>query len=255
MTDKSKARKEINRYIEKVKEFLKGHHEINESTTIARFILPMFNILGWDPSSGDVELECKIKGAGRPDIALKIDNEIKYLVEAKILNKELSGRCIPQVGKYIMKRRSSIRWAILTNGTELRVYDVRFRSKHPRLFFKLSLDNLGKYFDILWLLSRGKIYKLDTVADRYLERARKINDEVRNVKSDITRFLVSVLKKEVINLELLLQTIKHTRVPKVSKISKRPKWNFEDIKEYFDRLKKRHPKSYFFFKLFGFLLS
>lgn len=103
-----------------------GDHETsiaaNETRTRRVLIDPLLRVLGWDVEDPDiVGLEYKV-GDGFADYALLADGQPVAVVEAKKLNESLSTRDENQVLKYAVSE--GIKYMILTNGDEWRMYDV-----------------------------------------------------------------------------------------------------------------------------------
>lgn len=248
MGKRGSVKERLFEYSAKIDDHIKRDIRPNEEVTIMRFILPLFNILGWDQSSEDVVYQHSVKGVGRADIILRTENTPKVIVEAKKIGEELRDEHMKQVMRYAKK--SPAKWIITTNGREIRVYNTKRRSKWGRLFFSLTYKEFDKYFGILWLLSRDKIERLNIVAEKYLEYKKEIENKIRLMKTGLIKeFLLASLNSEEPKLELINMANKDTRKEHISKIKKMSRWSYDDIKKYFDRLKQHYPKSLAYFKI------
>lgn len=217
MSAKREVLMKLSEYMDKVNHCIANQYKnkemmLNEENTIFQFILPLMEILEWDHSSGDVN--CQHPGeSGRADITLKTEGAPRAIIEAKRFNLDLTVQHMKQAMEY----KIPARWVIITNGREIRVYDKRHRQKWGKLFFKLSLDRFKEEdLDILWLLSRYKIYKLNTVADEFLKYEKLIRKETRSMKNDVVKdFLSSVLKAEDAKHRLILLALKNLERQKI----------------------------------------
>ena len=116
MGKRGSVKEKLFEYSLKVDDHVRRDIRPNEEITIMRFILPLFNILGWDQSSEDVDYQHAVKGVGRADIILRIDNTPKVIVEAKKFSEELRDEHMKQVMRYA--KESPAKWIITTNGRE-----------------------------------------------------------------------------------------------------------------------------------------
>lgn len=248
MGKRGSVKERLLEYSTKVDDHARRDIRPNEEITIMRFILPLFNILGWDQSSEDVEYQHAVKGVGRADIILRIENTPKVIVEAKKFSEELRDEHMKQVMRYA--KESPTKWIITTNGREIRVYNTKRRSKWGRLFFSLAYKEFDKYFSILWLLSRDKIERLNIIAEKYLEYKKEIEKKIRRTEAGLIKeFLITSLNTKEPKLALIEMAIKGTRRENISKIKKTSRWSYEELKKYLDFLKQRHPKSLAYFKI------
>lgn len=91
------------------------------------------------------------------DIALKINNKPFVFVEVKPLGAPLYDHLAEQPIKYA--NAEGVSWCVLTNGSELRVYNAFWKIKgiEQKTLFKLSIDEFKEKIDKLELLSKGNI--------------------------------------------------------------------------------------------------
>lgn len=129
-------------------------HSINEAQTAQAIVLRMLQALGynvWNPF--EVMPEAFGNGGYRPDYTIQLNGDIRFIIEVKVLGKNLADteKDMTQAVNYI--NSVGRRWAILTNGQEW-----------------LFLDN-----DIRGEISQKRVLTLDLVshakhAASYLER-------------------------------------------------------------------------------------
>jgi len=162
-----------------LKKLIEKRRTIDETTSEANIeatlISQLFTLLGWnflDPSVYD--RNSYVRGAGYPDVALKIDNEPVIFVEVKKIGKIPKNRIDPQAQmtlplreladlidrtpeeKQAFKyaRSKEIPWAILTNFDCLYVFNAD--QERIILSFKTPDEYLEKFNDLL-LLSNERV--------------------------------------------------------------------------------------------------
>jgi hypothetical protein len=163
---------ELKRLIEKRKTI---DEKTSEANICATFVEPLFSFLGWNTLDiKQVDRQSYVRGAGYPDVALKIDNQPVIFVEVKKIGKIPKNRIDPQAQmtlplkeladlidrtpeeKQAFKyaRGQQIDWAILTNFDCLFVYNAN--QEQIVLSFKTPEEYLERFDDLLWL-SREKV--------------------------------------------------------------------------------------------------
>jgi hypothetical protein len=163
---------ELKRLIEKRKTI---DEKTSEANICATFVEPLFSFLGWNTLDiKQVDRQSYVRGAGYPDVALKIDNKPAIFVEVKKIGKIPKNRIDPQAQmtlplkeladlidrtpeeKQAFKyaRGQQIDWAILTNFDCLFVYNAN--QEQIVLSFKTPEEYLERFDDLLWL-SREKV--------------------------------------------------------------------------------------------------
>lgn len=148
----------------------KGTEFNKEQNTTIKFIIPLLEILGWEPRSKDVEFEYHLKDkkhrTRRVDIALYLydtnPKRPKIIVEVKPIPRtsqfDLKGPTHQIFRDYL--RANKVVYGILTNGMELIVFSGRFvrhDSKRARTLFRLKLKDFIEFSDVLWILSKEMI--------------------------------------------------------------------------------------------------
>lgn len=142
-----------------------------EENTMIKFVIPLFEMLGWKRLDQEMEFEYYVKGYGLADIALYTDeynDRPKILVEVKPIQDEFKDKWPTKIFQYIST--SKVKHGVATNGKEIILYD-RFRVRHDykrgRRLLCLKLEDFERYSDILLLFSKRMIK--NNVLDRFSE--------------------------------------------------------------------------------------
>jgi type I restriction-modification system DNA methylase subunit len=126
--------------------------KFNEANTKQTFILPLFEVLGWDIYDfNEVALE-EAASNKRVDFAFKINGVARFYLEAKPLKADLNNPdYVKQAITYAYN--NGVTWAVLTNFDEIRL----FNAQNNKPFIQLNCKDFVTSFDKLWLLSRAII--------------------------------------------------------------------------------------------------
>ena len=147
----------------------------NEANTRKNFILPLFEILGWDTRGEDVSEEERASGK-RVDYAFKINGITRFFLEAKPFSVNLNeSRWAEQAIWYAYHK--SVPWVVLTDFESIKVFNAEWdeqdieRSLVFEIPYKDYLTN-----DKLWLLSRPSIEKgeLDEYAEKEFKKPKRV---------------------------------------------------------------------------------
>lgn len=147
----------------------------NESDTVMYLVKFFEDVLGYDSLKGEISKELAIKDR-YCDLALKVDGEVRILVEAKAAGlKGLTDKHIEQAENYAS--RGGITWVLLTNGLEWRMFHVTFAEgegiSHDVAFEANLLEETESDPEALWgrlgLLSRASVKKRE-LEDYWSER-------------------------------------------------------------------------------------
>jgi predicted type IV restriction endonuclease len=169
-----------------------GNKTIGEAQTKQSFINPIISALGWDIADYDeVKLEYKHTRKDTPvDYAIFIDLNPKLFIEAKQMGLNMDERkWVAQMLTY--SNMAGVKWALLTDGNHYKLYNTIAEAKlDEKLFFEwkmseLTEDNLGRYLDILSLLSKEKL------KDNAIEVEWKNHFEVNKVKDALEKIIDS----------------------------------------------------------------
>ena len=141
---------------------------ISEEATKTALVNPLLRALDWDTEDLH-QVYPEYSAAGdRVDYALLIESKPRLLIEAKALDLNLDNpRWAKQLTGYALT--TGVRWAVLTNGDEYRVYNaygevpiadkllhtVRLSDQDPRAAEMLGLLSRGAVRTTAWM-SAGK---------------------------------------------------------------------------------------------------
>lgn len=153
--------------------------QYNEAEAKVGFIEPFLQALGWNTQDrNEVALEEKVSG-GRVDYALKIRGSPQVYVEAKPPRADLTKPEIVLQAITYGYSKGTVKWVLLTDFEQLRLFDVTIKPSPRNLERGLRLDlNYNQYlerFDDLWLLSRPSVEHGDldrALLSKKLERER-----------------------------------------------------------------------------------
>ena len=127
----------------------------SEEQTKKDFILPLFEILGWDVySRSEVSAEETISSE-RVDYGFYLNDRIKFYLEAKRFNGDIHDeKFANQAIKYSFNKGAT--WAVLTNFETLIVFNAQdIEGKlSDKKFFEINCSEFYDRFDQLNLLSK-----------------------------------------------------------------------------------------------------
>ena len=169
---KVQAKEKIKQLIERYQNLTAQEKLMNEETTKAKFIRPLFEALGWDFEE-DVLLEDKISH-GRVDYNFQIDGKTKFFLEAKSLKADIDNlEYAKQATNYAWLK--NINWAILTDFCGIRIFYPAEKGQ-VKSFIHLNMDSFLESFEKLWLLSKESFQNdlLDKEASEYGAKPEEI---------------------------------------------------------------------------------
>lgn len=166
--------KEVPRFQKILKSAL--DRDINESDTVAITADILANIFGFDRYL-EVTSEFEIRST-YCDLAVKIDDEPKYLVEVKAIGLNLKENHLRQAVNY--GANQGIHWVVLTNGIYWHIYKLRLdKSVNHELVCEVNLLELNprrkEDQEILFLLCKEGLNKSKAAMQEYHERMQSIN--------------------------------------------------------------------------------
>lgn len=200
--------------------------DINESDTVTIIMDMLTEIFGYDKYS-EITSEYAIKKT-YCDLAVKIENKLRFLIEIKAIGLDLKTDHIKQVVDY--GANQGVDWVILTNGDNWKVYKIIFgkpvtnelvyefnfldlNPKRPSdvdLLYYVSKESLGKsaledFRAQKQLLSKffiGQLIVTDPILDSIRRAIKKLAPDVKITNDEIKDVLVlEVLKREVFDDE------------------------------------------------------
>jgi predicted type IV restriction endonuclease len=185
--------------------------DVNESDTVTIIKDILADVFGYDKYS-EITSEYAIRGT-YCDLAIKIDNELRMLIEAKAIGLELKDAFVKQAIDYAANQ--GIEWVVLTNGDIWRIYKVTFGKPIGQelvLEFKFTELNPKKAntLELVHLLSKESW-------------AKSLLGEYHTQRQALSRFLISAM----VLTEPVLQAIKR----ELKRLSPGVRIEIEDIKE------------------------
>lgn len=197
--------------------------DVNESDTVVLLTGILSEILGYDKYT-DITTEMSIRGT-YCDLALKINGNVKLLLEAKAVGLELKEAHVKQAADYASNK--GIDWVILSNGVTWKIFKMVFTKPIQNIlvceidFLKLSHKNKD-HIELFFLLTKEAVLK-DSLEEFYIQKQatnkymlgnlltqdnvlNTIKKELRAIYPDIKVTLEeisSVLSQDVIKREIL----------------------------------------------------
>jgi len=192
----------------------------NEADTVMYIVRFLTDVLGYDLFK-DVTKEFQVRER-YCDVALKIDGEVKILIEVKAMALSLSDRHIEQAENYAS--RSGLPWVILTNGLTWRLYHLTFDANgiEHDLAFECELGpeaDLEAAWECLALLSRQAVAKGELTA--FWEQKKTLSPQSL-LRALFTEPVLQMLRRELrqkatarIELEAIAQAVRRLLNPEV----------------------------------------
>jgi hypothetical protein len=162
-----KCRQQILASIAQLKRTLEERTPPNERTTCIWVIEPLLEAAGY--SRFDWIAEGTDATGNKPDYRVLHNSPHQWLMEAKAWNHALSDADANQLTSYA--NTNHIRWAVLTNGKEWRLYDASiFGTVQERLMAQAGLDNPEALANLLCALHKETMQSGET--ERVARRLR-----------------------------------------------------------------------------------
>ncbi len=200
--------------------------DVSESDTVVMLTGILSDILGYDKYV-DITTELAIRGT-YCDLALKINDKISLLIEAKAVGIDLKEQHVKQVVDYAANK--GIEWVILTNSVSWRVYkvvfskpiqnilvcDIDFLKLRPKAIqdietiFLLSKEAIAKnsldvYFTQKQATNKfmiGNLLSEESVLNTIKKELKQIYPDIKVTNDEIRTVLVSdVIKREILEGE------------------------------------------------------
>jgi predicted type IV restriction endonuclease len=225
-------KKAVDRFLKAVPKFQKvlqiaKDRDINESDTVSVLNDILAEVFGYDKYL-EVTSEFMIRGT-YCDLALKVEDKIQFLVEAKAIGIDLKEAHIKQTVDY--GANHGVQWVVLTNGITWRVYRIRFEQpinhdlvcsfdftalnarddKDQELLFTLAKEGLDRsareqFYDKVQSINRyvvGSLILSEPVLAIIRRELKKLSDGVRIEVDEVEEIVrIEVLKREVVEGEL-----------------------------------------------------
>ena len=170
--------------------------DINESDTVVIITDMLSNLFGFDKYT-DITSEYAIRGTFC-DLAVKVDGNVKYLIEVKAIGLDLKESHVRQAVGY--GAQHGIQWVILTNGVVWELHKIKFERPvdHDLLctFDFLELNARKKEDqDILFLLCKEGLSK--AVIEEYHEHIKSVN-----------KFTIGAILQSEVGLKMLRRELR-----------------------------------------------
>lgn len=170
--------------------------DINEADTVVIITDMLSNVFGFDKYT-DITSEYAIRGTFC-DLAVKVEGNVKYLIEVKAIGLDLRETHLRQAVGY--GAQHGIQWVVLTNGVDWEIYRIKFERpvSHDLLTQFNILDMRPRKKEdqeILFLLCKEGLTK--AVIEEYHEHVRSVN-----------KFVISAILQSEANLYLTRRELK-----------------------------------------------
>lgn len=196
--------------------------DISESDTVVIIGDMLSDVLGYDKYQ-HVTTEYAIRGT-YVDLAVRTDNQVRFLIEAKAIGIDLNDNHIKQAVDYAANE--GIDWVVLTNGVHWRIYKVQFSKPIDKtLLCDIDILNVSprseEVIECFGCLSRegfsksamGDLLQQKQVTSKFAIAAILLSDSViEHLRRDIRRlsgirideeYLKNTLQNEIIKRELI----------------------------------------------------
>jgi hypothetical protein len=185
--------------------------DINESDTVTIIMDMLSEIFGYDKYL-EITSEYAIKKT-YCDLAIKIDNKLRFLIEIKAIGMEMKSDHIKQAVDY--GSNQGIDWVILTNGIYWKIFKIIFgKPVSNELIYEFDFLNLNPKkpsdIDLLYYVSKESLGK-------------SALEDYRLQKQTLSKFFIG----QILVTEPILESIRKT----VKKISPDVKITIEEIKD------------------------
>ena len=199
--------------------------DINEADTVAIIADMLEHIFGMDRYE-DITREFAIKGT-YVDLAIKTNNKIDYLIEAKAIGIDLKENHLNQAISYAAKE--GVKWVVLTNGIDWQIHrvlvDGQVNNEILAQFNFLDLNiRKDSDLDLLFLLCKraisknlmddfygrkqainryviGAILGTEDIAKAVRKQVKILNQDVNVTPDEITEVINSLIKREILETE------------------------------------------------------
>lgn len=224
-------KKVAERFVKSVPKFQKilrmaRDQDLNESDTVAILNDIFGEVFGYDKFL-EITSELAIRGT-YCDLAVRVEDKVQFLIEAKAIGIELKDRHMKQACDYGANK--GVPWIILTNGAEWSLYRIRFEQpidfdlvctfdflavnprneKDQELLFLLAKEGLKKnardeFYEKVQSVNRyvvGNLILADPILSAVRRELRRFADGVKIDATEVAEILrTQVLKREVVEGE------------------------------------------------------
>jgi hypothetical protein len=237
--------------VAKFKRILKTAHDrdLNESDTVAILKDILGEVFGYDKYT-EITSEVAIRGT-YCDLAVKVDDNIQFLIEVKAVGLNLKENHLRQAVDYGAKK--GVQWVVLSNGIDWELYRLRF--ERPISFDLVAAFNFltlnprkAEDREKLIILAREGLTK--SVREDFYERVKCVNRfvvaaltmtqpvlnaarrEIRKLSPGLrvdTEEIEKILRNEVLKRDVIEGIEASRAVRQVARLSRKPrKMNAEE---------------------------
>ncbi len=193
--------------------------DVNESDTVTIIADILSSVFGFDKYN-EVTSEQSIRGT-YCDLAIKLGNKVKYLIEVKAVGIDLKSDHLRQATNY--GANSGIDWVILTNGINWEIHKMKFSQPvdHELVCtFNFSSLNPKKLEDQEKMYLICKEGTVSEAIEEYHDRAQMVNRFMISAIS-LTQPILSTIRRELRRvspgLKVMEEEIKNILVSEVIK--------------------------------------
>jgi len=188
----------LTKQMRRFQKVLKGakDRDINEADTVVIVGDMLSEVFGYEKYT-DVTSEYAIKGTFC-DLAIKVDGNVKYLIEVKAIGLDLKDAHVRQAVGY--GSQHGIQWVVLTNGVEWEIFRIKFEKPVVHdLLIKFNFLELNprkrEDHERLFLLCKEGLAK--AVIEEYLEHIKSVN-----------KFIISAILQSESSLNLVRRELR-----------------------------------------------
>lgn len=228
--------------------------DVGEADTVTIIKDILSDVFGYDKYS-EITSEFSIRGT-YCDLAIKLDNKLATLIEAKAIGLDLKEQHVKQAVDYAANQ--GIDWVLLTNGVTWRVYHIIFSKpieqelvlefdttslssrseKDIETLFLLCKEGwqksaIGEYHTQRQALSRffiGAVLQTEPVLDMIRRELRRVSPDVKIDSEQIKDVLRNeVIKREVLEGEKATEAVKKISRSASKVLRAMPKTQISDV--------------------------
>jgi hypothetical protein len=211
--------------------------DISESDTVMILADMLAELLGYKKHI-EITTEFAIRGT-YVDLAVKVGNDVRFLIEAKAINVDLKDNHIKQTIDY--GAHHGIEWVVLTNGAVWQVYKIHFKQPIDKsLIFEVDLLSASpknaQLLECFGTLSREGFTQSSMTAFFQQQQATSKFSLAALLTSDS---VITALKKELKKLSSTIKVDSEFLVTTLqNEVLKRELVDSEEAKAAFDVIKK-----------------
>lgn len=198
--DENLLKQQIQKLIDKYKLVLQSGkiNKYTEEETKKDFILPLFEVLGWNVTDKNEVSAEETQSGGRVDYGFYLNDRIKFYIEAKKLSSDLHNEeYAKQAIRYSWNK--GVNWAILTDFESIKVFYTQDpnQSLFSKLLFEIKVDEYLERLDQLRLLSKEAFQtdEIDAYAEKIGKKMQKISvgDQLYKHLNECRKLLIEKL--------------------------------------------------------------